>query len=77
MQDVTVTVIVIVIMTIDDLEAIHLAGCKTEILIPGTAEEDHALHMVGGRMITRTRTGGAGNAPCQGPETLDRENPNF
>ncbi|XP_050152304.1 serine/arginine-rich splicing factor SR45a-like isoform X3 [Malus sylvestris] len=72
MQD----VIVIVIVTVDDLEAIHLVGCKTEILIPGTTEEDHALHMVGGRMNTRTHTGGAGNAPCQGAETLDRENPN-
>ncbi|XP_070667690.1 uncharacterized protein [Malus domestica] len=37
---------VIVIMTLDDSEVIHLVGFKTEILIPGTAEEHHALDTV-------------------------------
>lgn len=60
----------IVIMTADDHGAIHVVGFKTEIVIPGSAEEDHALHMVGRWMNIRTRTGGTGNAPCQVAESL-------
>lgn len=46
------------------LEATHLADGKTGILIQGIGEEDHALHMVGGRMIM-THIGGIENAPCR------------
>lgn len=48
-------------MVVEGLEAFHLAGGERNIPIQRTGEEDHALHMVG-RMIM-TRTGGAGNAP--------------
>ncbi|CAB4310372.1 unnamed protein product [Prunus armeniaca] len=65
---------VIMIVIVDDLVAIHRVGCQTEILIPGTVEEDHALHTVGGWMNIQTRTGGAGNDPCRAAETLDRAN---
>lgn len=72
---VTVTVIVIVvIMTVivvivtvivDDLVAIHRVGGKTEILLPGTTEEDHVLHLLGtgGWMSIQTRIGSAGISP--------------
>lgn len=51
-------------MVVGGLEATHLADGQTGILILGTGEEDHALHMVGGWMIM-THIGGAGNARCQ------------
>lgn len=68
---VVVTVIVIVIVVtvvtviVDDLVAIHRVGGKTEILLPGTAEEDHVLHLLGtgGWMSIQTRIGSAGITP--------------
>lgn len=63
---VIVTVIVVIVTVIvDDLVAIHRVGGKTEILLPGTAEEDHVLHLLGtgGWMSIQTRIGSAGITP--------------
>lgn len=75
MQDVIVVIaivvvtvivtVVIVTVIVDDLVAIHRVGGKTEILLPGTAEEDHVLHLLGtgGWMSIQTRIGSAGITP--------------
>lgn len=63
---VIVTVIVVTVtVIIGDLVAIHRVGGKTEILLPGTAEEDHVLHLLGtgGWMSIQTRIGSAGITP--------------
>lgn len=62
---VVTVIVVIVIVIVDDLVAIHRVGGKTEILLPGTAEEDHVLHLLGtgGWMSIQTRIGSAGITP--------------
>lgn len=62
---IVIVIVVIVTVIVDDLVAIHRVGGKTEILLPGTAEEDHVLHLLGtgGWMSIQTRTGSAGITP--------------